>query len=1481
MNDRPTNDHQALYDQRLQWHCECQPGFTGSDCSLERELNCQDQVDNDQDGLADCEDDDCCSQPVCRDNIMCYKPPEPSRVLSELQTRSGELLGDIGMSHQTKTKWRFFAQWQFLIEPNSVQSYAQKRAFDRSRVAVIRGRVLALDSKTSSSGIVSVRVSVMENAAFGFTLTRQDGHFDLLVNGDEWLTLQFHRNAYTPIKRRIFVRQQAINALDDHVLMGLSARDDHGDEQAATAAAAIDKQRSVAQPSRPSFGLGLVFDLSQLVDRLKHTSNQRDEQSRAQLLECLLEAAQRSTGGAPNGPTMSQLDPMVLLAHQAPHLLHSFALVSGSSVAFSTSLQSDPTNNNNNNSTSQLEILYNSASFPSSASIAKPTVSLQLLPDDFAAWQQQQQQQQHGFKLEAVSLQLDIEGQTRRERLEPINGLSYQFAWNRRNVYEQKVYGFSELRLRVDYEFRMDAAASLQEQDLTKQSLAYCLTGAGQMVDQSGDQLMPSLLTLIDQHQRRKTLTFGGRLFMEAHQLNQHADIGRWSLATSARYDAERELVYFGSGWMLPFKWAYPPVVSRARRIEADSKQHFSRVPGRQPPAKSRAQQQQPAPQTTTGRLLAKGPNSSLFVALMDGAGSVGESARLSRLVQLDASGRKRLLDVPLSILTSKFQQAAGLMPNTDQQKQQQQQPNQPTGPLDDLELVYSNFESSLYISSRIAAKIVRISLASLNVLNKTLSSSSSTAALDADEEIDVEPLCGFGRLLLTTTVNLQQATPHGDPNNKGATNSARVRQCKSVRLVGPHSMALDEQGQLLYFVDGHNSLLALNLNTNSVSSLMLDHHHYDNNNNNNKQATPNGEVNRQSSTENNNDDCLGPGSRLAAPSSSQFLLRHRVHSLVWNGIDSSLYLITDNNAIVALRPDSSLEIIALAIGASGAGQPQSGGSHWPPFCSLSSTSDQTNYNNNHNHQSQHQLGTIRQILLDDGSNGQELLVLHQWRHSDGGKGKESVKGADTKRPGRFYLAKISLGIKCGAGDNDPKARLKASLKRVFDLHSAKSTWDPMIVALAKSAYRQHQKQHSDRSQSSSDGGASLASDSIDWLKLSGRPLVTAGKTPESRGDDDNDKGEDDEVDDNDQEFQNERVPFIHLLSGGFERADSLQINSDGTIFLLNLIDQSLRTISAYSPEQFNQVERNDLTLDRLFATTTTTMVKNKEGSSAWDSQKQGQQQVALSLATVTSAGSNQQPPFSLITLRNPIRPNELFEFHSTSGLLLSLTTEQLTQQPTTRLEFSYRILANNVNRYQQHEQQAPIDGQTVGVARKQQPVLRPLDEDDENDLEIQKLIFDYMSQFNSNRTSQLMAATNGYVRLGNMVDLKHNNEFELIRQYSNSRFVLQSIQLNQRPICTLNTDSLGVLTTFIQRPSTRTSWVELVYDPRTYLLRNVITKTGTTTATSQPMVFYQPPTSVMQLQAFPYDDKLIRSTKRIIYDEIFNHYCDLFIVDA
>ncbi|MCC7064830.1 MAG: hypothetical protein IT456_18605 [Planctomycetes bacterium] len=95
---------------------------------------------------------------------------------------------------------QLFAATSFLYTGRSaVQVGVAPGTIKEERVALIRGRVVDALGK----GVASVRIAVEGHAEFGETKTREDGQYDLAVNGGGALVLDFSLSGYIPVHRRV------------------------------------------------------------------------------------------------------------------------------------------------------------------------------------------------------------------------------------------------------------------------------------------------------------------------------------------------------------------------------------------------------------------------------------------------------------------------------------------------------------------------------------------------------------------------------------------------------------------------------------------------------------------------------------------------------------------------------------------------------------------------------------------------------------------------------------------------------------------------------------------------------------------------------------------------------------------------------------------------------------------------------------------------------------------------------------------------------------------------------------------------------------------------------------------------------------------------------------------------------------------------------------------------------------------------------
>ncbi|EQD49544.1 YD repeat-containing protein, partial [mine drainage metagenome] len=82
---------------------------------------------------------------------------------------------------------------------NPVQTGVQPGTILPDRAAVIRGRVL----DQAGQPLAGVIVSVLNHPAYGYTVSRSSGRFDLAVDGGGWLTLDYEKTGYLEAERAV------------------------------------------------------------------------------------------------------------------------------------------------------------------------------------------------------------------------------------------------------------------------------------------------------------------------------------------------------------------------------------------------------------------------------------------------------------------------------------------------------------------------------------------------------------------------------------------------------------------------------------------------------------------------------------------------------------------------------------------------------------------------------------------------------------------------------------------------------------------------------------------------------------------------------------------------------------------------------------------------------------------------------------------------------------------------------------------------------------------------------------------------------------------------------------------------------------------------------------------------------------------------------------------------------------------------------
>ncbi len=98
---------------------------------------------------------------------------------------------------------------------NPIQTGVAENTIKAARVAVLRGSV----KDRSGEPIQNVEITVLDHPELGTTKTRNQGQFDLAVNGGGPLTLEFHKDGYADAQRQVTAPSKDFAIVDDVVLV--------------------------------------------------------------------------------------------------------------------------------------------------------------------------------------------------------------------------------------------------------------------------------------------------------------------------------------------------------------------------------------------------------------------------------------------------------------------------------------------------------------------------------------------------------------------------------------------------------------------------------------------------------------------------------------------------------------------------------------------------------------------------------------------------------------------------------------------------------------------------------------------------------------------------------------------------------------------------------------------------------------------------------------------------------------------------------------------------------------------------------------------------------------------------------------------------------------------------------------------------------------------------------------------------------------
>ncbi|XP_010404535.3 teneurin-2 isoform X1 [Corvus cornix cornix] len=183
------------------WQCVCQSGWRGPGCSVAMETACADNKDNEGDGLVDCLDPDCCLQATCQNSLLCRGSRDPLDIIQQSHPGAPAVKS-------------FYDRIKLLVGKDSTHIIPGENPFNSSLVSLIRGQVVTTDG----TPLVGVNVSFVKYPKYGYTITRQDGTFDLVANGGASLTLHFERAPFMSQERTVWLPWNSFYAMDTLVM---------------------------------------------------------------------------------------------------------------------------------------------------------------------------------------------------------------------------------------------------------------------------------------------------------------------------------------------------------------------------------------------------------------------------------------------------------------------------------------------------------------------------------------------------------------------------------------------------------------------------------------------------------------------------------------------------------------------------------------------------------------------------------------------------------------------------------------------------------------------------------------------------------------------------------------------------------------------------------------------------------------------------------------------------------------------------------------------------------------------------------------------------------------------------------------------------------------------------------------------------------------------------------------------------------------
>lgn len=99
-----------------------------------------------------------------------------------------------------------------------LQQDVQPGSIEEDRTALIYGKAYRIDGEDLVP-LPDVRISILNHPEFGWTLTREDGRFDIALNGNSYMTVVYELDGYISAQRTVFVQPQDQSNASDVVLI--------------------------------------------------------------------------------------------------------------------------------------------------------------------------------------------------------------------------------------------------------------------------------------------------------------------------------------------------------------------------------------------------------------------------------------------------------------------------------------------------------------------------------------------------------------------------------------------------------------------------------------------------------------------------------------------------------------------------------------------------------------------------------------------------------------------------------------------------------------------------------------------------------------------------------------------------------------------------------------------------------------------------------------------------------------------------------------------------------------------------------------------------------------------------------------------------------------------------------------------------------------------------------------------------------------